>query len=99
MRDQRLIALKDPRLRKIRNSLRKIIFLKKADLLENYYIGDNWPARWNIEWPFKASICSCSICGKIDRDMVYDGKSRKWNCVECNMIFITLEKKFDVILP
>jgi len=95
MRDQRLIAIKDPRLRKIRNSLRKIILLKEIELLEKDFSGVNW---WGLEHPFKASICSCSFCGKIDRDMVYDGKTRKWNCVECNKIFITLEKEFDVIL-
>ncbi len=99
MQDQRLIAIKDPRLRKIRNSLRKIIFLRKMEMLEKDYTGSNWPARWDLERPFKASICACGFCGKIDRDMVYDGKSRKWNCVECNKIFITMEKKFDVVLP
>ncbi len=96
MRDQRLIAIKDPRLRKIRNSLRKIISLKEIELLEKDLSGVNW---WGLEHPFKASICACGFCGKIDRDMVYDGKTRKWNCVECNKIFITMEKKFDVVLP
>ncbi len=97
MRDQKLVSIKDPRLRKIRNSLRQIISLKVGELLHNSDLSG--PVWWGLMHPFKSSICSCSFCGKIDRDMVYDGKARKWNCVRCNKIFITLEKKFDVILP
>ncbi|KKL86221.1 hypothetical protein LCGC14_1946890 [marine sediment metagenome] len=95
MRDQRLVAIKDPQLRKLRNSLRQILFLKKVEILKKNYTGVNWPARWDIELPYKASICSCSICGNIDRDMVYDGKTSKWNCVECNKIFVLLD--FDEV--
>lgn len=93
MRDQRLIAIKNPQLRRIRNSLRQIIFLKKKDLLSKTDLNSStW---WALNRPFYASICCCSICRAIDKDMVYDAKAHKWNCTECNKIFI-LANQSDV---
>lgn len=86
MQDQRHVTIKSDRLRKVRNSLRQIIFLKLQELFnETDLSGSAW---WSLMRPFRQSICSCSICGAIDRDMVYHAKSHTWNCIECNSIFI-----------
>lgn len=86
MRDQRLVAIKSPQLRRFRNSLRQIIFLKVKDLLRDS------SDRWALNLPYYASICCCSICTAIDKDMVFDAKSHKWNCTGCNKIFILAEQ-------
>lgn len=85
MRDQRKIVIKDSKLRNIRNSFRKIIFLKLNDLLSETNM--NGPVWWSLMRPFKQSICCCSICDAIDEDMVYNAGYNSWNCISCNSIF------------
>jgi hypothetical protein len=87
MRDQRLIAIKNPQLRRFRDALRQIIFLRLKDLSKDS------SDQWVLKRPYYASICCCSICTAIDRDMVYDAKTHKWNCTECNKIFILARQK------
>ena len=99
MNKKKTIALKDPRLRAIRNSLREVINLtvleerrklfgsmKKQDknTKDGYELYCKLHAkRDELSKNRKESIIECPACNCIDRDMRYNPYDSAWYCVDC----------------
>ncbi|MFX1298508.1 MAG: DUF2695 domain-containing protein [Promethearchaeota archaeon] len=50
---------------------------------------------------FNKSICICSVCQKLDKDMVYTTKAEEWFCIDCyeNKIPKKLHDGWEPIYP
>lgn len=99
MNKKKTIALKDPRLRAIRNSLRKVIDIaihkemdKLFDLMkrENRETTDGYEKYWKLsdmkyalKSSLETSIIECPACNCIDRDMRYNPYDEAWYCIDC----------------
>jgi len=83
MRNKRKIIIKDSKLRNLRNSLRKIIFLAcQEKLRETEKDRLNWPLRRALN----KSICFCEICGQTNKDMIYISDLDEWFCIDCQSL-------------
>ncbi len=92
---KRTITIKDPRLQRIRNSLRYIIseasisesgrlVQKKSktsiDDSERPVLTDKID---KLDAAWEKSICVCSICGSRTSDMTRNPEGGSWYCVKC----------------
>ena len=110
MKDKRAIIIKSPKLQKIRNNLRDLLFqaarLKRKgvrDKGESLFFEDDGSHKSlydlspselrlfrdlqnhesSITDMINRSILSCVMCGKGERDMVYNKTYDAWYCTEC----------------
>ncbi len=110
MRDKRAIIIKNPRLQKIRNNLRRLLLAvvsvkwnKLFDEMDRLrytpggtrrtvddFTSDElreyraYQAQQNdLRKLSDKSICKCVMCGKADRDMVYNKAYDAWYCTFC----------------
>ncbi len=94
MKKERAIIIKSQRLRKVRSELRTLLKLWKEDIRSS--LREEWSKNSNnraikiqkeissLDLMLELSICSCSLCGSSDKDMIYIPKFKQWDCVECN---------------
>ncbi|KKM67324.1 hypothetical protein LCGC14_1472250 [marine sediment metagenome] len=94
---KRTITVKDPRLQRIRNSLRYIISetaiaeSRKLIREESRLSLDHDKERISVlsdkidklDAAWKKSICTCSICGSRTSDMTRNPEGGSWYCVKC----------------
>ncbi len=95
MNKKRTISIKDPRLQRIRNSLRYII--SEATIKETGELVRE-KSKTNIDDPrrpilankrdkldtaWKKSICVCPTCGSRTNDMTFNPANESWFCVKC----------------
>jgi hypothetical protein len=95
---KKTIIIKDEKLRKIRNNLRKLWIIAAVTEKSKYtklkkeaieagekveVLKELSDKWWEIEHPLRRSICECSICFKKDRDMVFNPHYKSWQCVKC----------------
>lgn len=108
MKKKRSIVIKDPKLRRIRNNLRKILIGtvqgRRIDLtsgIDAISRDSEGQLRMNLTPSERAefkrlkdirsqineltdkSICYCTACKQINKDMTYNPTLEKWYCVEC----------------
>lgn len=97
MKEQRLIRIKKPKLRKVRNNFRELIIAacskQKSKIIkrQNELIGtgqsnlelESEDDWWAIERPLRASICMCPSCFKSKLDMIYNPVLKEWFCFKC----------------
>ncbi len=97
MNKKRTISIKDPRLQRIRNSLRYIILEAATEeisrmIRENSKLDlDHDEEKIKIlsdkadklRTARKKSICVCPICGSRTSDMTFNLASKSWYCVKC----------------
>ena len=99
MNKKKKIALKDPRLRAIRNSLREVINLveiaeeerlfetmnkEDKNTKEGYERFCKMHAEMDrLSLARRKSIIECPACSAIDRDMRYNLYDNAWYCVDC----------------
>ena len=96
MKTERIVNIKNPKLIRIRNNLRKLnreayneLFRQNLDLRKNFPVGDShWQELYSqgkkLKDRFKRSICICYKCNYNTKDMVYLPSSKMWICVDCN---------------
>jgi len=87
MRHEKTVIIKDPRLRKIRNGLRKIYFYHYLPTASRYS-GEKPTDKKAIMTKenskiFNNSICNCRSCFRMDRDMIYNKHEGRWYCLDC----------------
>lgn len=99
MNKKKTIALKDPRLQAIRNSLREVInqtvLKERRELFESMKkqdrgSTDGYKRYWDLyaersvlKSYLRNSIIECPACFAIDRDMRYNPYDKAWYCVDC----------------
>ena len=90
MKDKKIISYKSEKIKRIAYNLRSL--LTKAVMQEWSRLGDkrSQAGRFRIEnkrtdlySTLHASICICSACNQIARDMVYNAPLREWYCTLC----------------
>ncbi len=97
MKKKRTISITNPKLRKIRDSLREIIS-KASDSYERELIKERDGLRLEedkekikvlgdkidkIYTAWKNSICVCPVCGSRTSDMTFNPHLKAWFCVDC----------------
>lgn len=108
MKKKRCIVIKDPKLQRIRNNLRKILIgtvqdrrvnlTSEIDAIsrdsegrlrmnrtpsENAELQKFRDMKSQINELTDKSICYCSACKQINKDMAYNPTLEAWYCVEC----------------
>ena len=93
MKKQKTIAIKNTRLRKVRNNLRIILIkavseqskliLKKCRNKKPSEIPKILRERQELWSTLDRSICICPVCNKKDQDMTYFPPHGTWYCVCC----------------
>ena len=96
MRNARIIALHNPRTRKVRDLFRRIIISRVYDILNNLEhelyllsvedsagIKENHAKQAQLIVPLRKSILICPVCHSQDKDMYYNAYTKEWVCVEC----------------
>ena len=93
VKDKKIIAYKNERIKKIAFNLRRLI--SKAVMQEWSRLGKEQKNKSSLEYikienersylykALDASICRCSGCSQTDRDMVYNAPLREWYCTFC----------------
>jgi hypothetical protein len=90
MKKRRTIIIKNPLLRKVRNSLRGLFRLWASDLKIAISLSDaaaSLEAREklsDLDLIIRRSICYCRDCGNVDEDMVYVPELAEWICINCD---------------
>ena len=108
MKRAKTIIIKDPKLRKIRDNLRKILILecvareKEISVrMRKLQLGDDGGLRslsitegeeiskLDVElrkymFSMRGSICFCQMCHSSNKDMSYNPKLKRWDCVDCS---------------
>lgn len=94
----KVCSIRDPRLRQIRENLRRIIAFpvqEKIDslkwiIINNYKDGKDTPSEVkenlrNLESSLKKSTIVCPICHYkgIERDVFYNSLLKEWYCTDC----------------
>ncbi|MHA1329413.1 MAG: hypothetical protein ACTSRH_19230 [Promethearchaeota archaeon] len=77
-----VLRIKNPRLRRFRDNLRKVLYLawqRELERLET--LMDN--IRENPYLSMEKSIVYCQACWRIDMDMIYNPLMRMWYCSDC----------------
>lgn len=94
MKDKKIIAYKNERIKKIAFNLRALIREAVMDKLMKLHREKvkNKPAlqyikieneRSDLHRALQASICLCPGCRQTDRDMVYNAPLKHWFCTQC----------------
>ncbi|KKM22330.1 hypothetical protein LCGC14_1626400 [marine sediment metagenome] len=95
MKKQRVIIIKNPRLRRVRNELRSL-WKSWLDDIENSLWDEFWDTAGRgdsseasrklseLHLLETKSICTCIHCGRSDKDMIYTCDWEQWLCIECN---------------
>ncbi len=112
MKKERAIIIKDPRLRKTRNALGTILKLWLTDIHislvdeRDYYFGRDDKKFDEVKKKItqlkllnRRSICTCSFCGRSDRDMIFIPDLEQWICIGCNhtrVYFRKLEENLEL---
>jgi len=109
MKDKRIIAYKNERVKNIAFNLR--ILIKKAvmqdwiDLLHEKTKNKSQAERIRIEnlrsdlyCALEASICECSSCNQTDRDMYYNAPLKEWYCTLCVQEYRAFYRKNKAII-
>ncbi|MFX1281116.1 MAG: hypothetical protein ACFFA3_17330 [Promethearchaeota archaeon] len=95
MKRKRIIKIKSPQLRNIRNNLRKLLleatrqrvkYLSKLideEIKHSPELSDHWKEMQSLA--DLHSICECAypFCRANDKDMVYDPETQRWYCIDC----------------
>ncbi|MFW9878845.1 MAG: hypothetical protein ACFFG0_37675 [Candidatus Thorarchaeota archaeon] len=97
MKKKRTIAIKDPKLQKIRNNLRMILIkwsgtqysrlikeqkkLLDDDGTEEYIKLEG--EKQEIRKIMDGSICKCAVCSSPYKNMTYNPIKKEWYCVDC----------------
>lgn len=108
MKDKKIIAYKNERIKKIAFNLR--ILIKKAVMQEWSRLGEEQENKPTLEYikieneksdlhrALEASICECSCCNHVDRDMVYNAPLKEWYCTLCVQKYRDFYRKKKAIL-
>lgn len=108
MKDKKTIAYKNEQIRNIAFNLRKLIknvVMNKWSQLgrnqrnqsTNEYIQIE-DERSSLYLMLEASICECSSCYQVDRDMIYNATLKEWYCTTCVEEYRTFYRKNKVFL-
>ena len=108
MKRAKTIVIKDPKLRKIRDNLRKILILEcvareeeisarmrklqlgKDGSLRSLSITEGEEiSKLDVQlrkymFSMRESICFCQMCHSSNKDMSYNPKLKRWDCVDCS---------------
>lgn len=94
MKDKKIISYKSERVKKIafnlRSLIRKAVVDKWMKLHREKIKNKSQAERIAIEnersylyRALQASICECSSCRQVDKDMVYNAPLEEWYCTQC----------------
>jgi len=109
MKDKRIIAYKNERVKKIAFNFRKLLIevvmqewinlhhekIKNKSQAERIAIENE---RSNLLGALRNSICLCPGCSQTDRDMVYNAPLKEWYCTLCVQKYRDFYRKKKAIL-
>ncbi|MFW9896189.1 MAG: hypothetical protein ACFFD7_10330 [Candidatus Thorarchaeota archaeon] len=93
MKKQKVIGLKDPKLKAIRLNLRKLwnsAYYDEEAALQVVWLSSSGDTQISLlreleefRQIYRDSIIVCGICGKLDGDRVYVPRHKRWYCKDC----------------
>lgn len=94
VKDKKTIVYKNERIKKFAFNLRRLIseaVMDEWSRLGKEKVRNKSQAkriaieneRSDLHRALKASICECSSCNQVDRDMVYNAPLKEWYCTLC----------------
>jgi len=93
LKKQKVIKIKDSRLREIRLNLRKVLmntFYDQEATLQAIWLGAEGDEQLSLlrkledfQQHYQDSILVCSVCSKLDGDRVYIPRHKCWYCTDC----------------
>lgn len=93
LKKQKIVKLKDIKLRKIRLNLREVLmnaYFDQEAALQAIWLGSDEDNRIsllreleNFRQSYRNSILVCKICLRLDGDRVYIPRHKCWYCTDC----------------
>jgi len=93
LRKQKIIRIKDPRLRAVRLGLREVlmnVYYDQKAVLQAIWLGAEGDDQLSLlrkleefRQNYRDSILVCSVCSKLDGDRVYIPRHKCWYCTDC----------------
>ena len=93
LKRQKVIKIKDSRLREIRLNLRKVLmnaYYDQEAVLKAIWLGSKGDEQLSLlrnleafQQHYQDSILVCSVCSKLDGDRVYIPRHKCWYCTDC----------------
>jgi len=108
VKDKKIIAYKSKQVKKIALNFRKLLI--EVVMQEWSRLGEEQENKPTLEYieienersdlhrALEASICECSSCHQVDRDMVYNAPLKEWYCTLCVQKYRDFYRKKKAIL-